>query len=76
MTIASPPDIDVCDGVEIDDNDNRHCHLINEAGLPFCGRVFRGLGKTHPTNPIGDFCSSCGLKRCRECLELFLASRF
>jgi hypothetical protein len=67
MSVASLPDIDVCDGVQEDDNDNRHCHLINEEGLPYCGRVLRsGIGRIHPTNPFGDPCGSCGLRRCVE----------
>ena len=77
MSVASPPDIDVCDGVQEDDSDNRLCHLINEEGVPYCGRVFRGgIGRIHPTNPFGDPCGSCGLRRCAECAELFLSSRF
>jgi len=77
MSVASPPDIDVCDGVQEDNNDNRHCHLINEEGLPYCGIVVRGgIGRIHPTNPFGDPCGRCGLRRCVECAELFLSSRF
>ena len=35
MRIASPPDIDVCDGVQEDESDNRRCHLINAEGQAF-----------------------------------------
>ena len=77
MSVAIPPDIDVCDGVQENDNDNRRCHLINKEGLPYCGRVSRGgIRRIHPTKPLADPCGSCGSRRCVECAELFLSSRF
>jgi hypothetical protein len=77
MPVASPPEIDVCDGLEVDDNDNLHCHLINRQGLPYCGRVFRGgVGRIHSTNIFGDPCNNCGLRRCLECAELYMANPF
>jgi hypothetical protein len=75
MSVASPPEIDVCDGLEVDDNDNRHCHLVNANGLPYCGRTFRGgLGRIHSTNPFGDPCENCGFRRCPECAELYMSA--
>jgi len=74
MSVASPPEIDVCDGIEDDDNDNRRCHLVNSSGQRYCGRISRGvIGPIHPTNPYADTCNNCGLRRCAECVVAYLA---
>jgi hypothetical protein len=77
MSVAAPPDIDVCDGIEDDDDlENRKCHLLNEDLLPYCGRIpRRGIGPIHQTIYFLDPCVSCGLPRCMECAALWEASR-
>ena len=75
MSIASPPDIDVCDAIQDGDSDNRKCHFLNSNGLPFCGCVPRRLGPVHPGNTFTDPCEGCGYPRCLTCTELFILSR-
>jgi hypothetical protein len=75
MSIVAPPDIDVCDGVDVDDNNNRKCHLISENGTPFCGITLPRRRGVHPTIPLRDPCNTCGLPRCPDCVQLFLLER-
>ena len=67
--MQSTLDIELSDEIELDDTDTGKCHLINPAGLPFCGATRRLSVKAHSTDPLSDPCNTCGRPRCPECLQ-------